>query len=216
MARIRSIHPGIWTDEEFASLSMPARVLYFGLLTEADDNGIFEWKPTRLKMRIFPADNVDIEPLLLELLSVDKISKSEIDGKEYGAIRNFRRYQRPKKPNTRFPISEQWRTYVGLTEDSSEPAENQFGTGREIHPQMEEEGGRMERRKIPLTRCRRMLTPLRMASSNSTGVILMPGRRHSAILTSLLSFYRLASGPEGREGTGFTLSKARLRSEIVR
>lgn len=147
MARIRSIHPGIWTDEEFAALSMPARILYFGLLTEADDNGIFEWKPTGLKMRIFPADNVKIDSLLTELVGADKIDTTEIDGKEYGAVRNFRKYQRPKKPNTKYPITERWRTYVGLDGSNSEPVENQFGTGTEIPPQRKEEGGRREKEK---------------------------------------------------------------------
>jgi hypothetical protein len=147
MARIRSIHPGIWTDEEFASLPMAARVLYFGLLTEADDNGIFEWKPTGLKMRIFPADKIDIDPLMIELYKGDKIDSFEIEGRKYGAIRNFRKYQRPKKPNTRFPLPEDWRIYVGLGGDDSEPVENQFGTGGEISPQMEEEGGRRKEEK---------------------------------------------------------------------
>lgn len=147
MARIRSIHPGIWTDEEFASLPLAARVLYFGILTESDDNGIFEWKPTGLKMRIFPADKIDVEPLLLELYKGDKIDSFEVDGKKYGAVRNFRRYQRPKKPNTRFPLPDDWRTFVGLTDENSEPMENQFGTGGEISPQMKDEGGRREENK---------------------------------------------------------------------
>lgn len=150
MARIRSIHPGIWTDEDFASLSLAARVLYFGILTESDDNGIFEWKPTGLKMRIFPADKIDVEPLLEELYRGDKLESFKVEGKTYGAVRNFRKYQRPKKPNCRFPIPDDWRTYVGLTHDSTEPVENQFGAGGETVQQMEEEGGRRkEGKKIP-------------------------------------------------------------------
>jgi hypothetical protein len=147
MARIRSIHPGIWTDEDFAGLSMAARVLYFGILTEADDHGVFEWKPTGLKMRIFPADKISVEPLLNELISADKVSRVNIDGRDYGLVRNFCKYQRPKKPTYRHLLPDDYRTYVGLSDDSSELVENQFGTGTEILPQRKEEGGRRDKEK---------------------------------------------------------------------
>lgn len=144
MARIRSIHPGIWTDEDFASVSMAARILYFGLLTEADDHGVFEWKPIGLKMRIFPADRVDVEGLLTELSGVNKISFiPETDGK-LGLVRNFCKFQRPKKPTYRHLLPAESRTYVGLSDDGSPLVPHQFGTGAEKSPQMEDEGGRRE------------------------------------------------------------------------
>lgn len=37
MARIRSIHPGLYTDESFATLTMAARVLIIGIWNHADD-----------------------------------------------------------------------------------------------------------------------------------------------------------------------------------
>jgi hypothetical protein len=49
MSRIRSIHPGFFADETFVMLSPLARLFWIGLLTEADDQGIFEWKPVTLK-----------------------------------------------------------------------------------------------------------------------------------------------------------------------
>ena len=63
MARIRSIHPGFFTDEECVSVSAFARLLFVGIWTEADDQGAFEWKPTTLKMRIL-IDNIDVSELL--------------------------------------------------------------------------------------------------------------------------------------------------------
>ena len=56
MPRIRSVHPGQWTDENFVSCRPTARLLALGLRNEADDQGIFEWKPLTLKMRLFAAD----------------------------------------------------------------------------------------------------------------------------------------------------------------
>lgn len=143
MARIRSVHPGLFTDEAFASLSMAARVLLVGLWTEADDHGVFEWKPLCLKMRIFPADNVSVPDLLDECLASDLICRFS-DGKDYGLIRNFCRYQRPKKPKYVFPMPTELRTYAALNADGSLPVLRQSGTGSENSPQMEDGGGSME------------------------------------------------------------------------
>lgn len=145
MARIRSIHPGIWTDEGFAMLSMAARVLLFGIWTEADDHGVFEYKPVSLKMRIFPADKVDVEPLMEELTVFNLVSVFPSEGRHYGVVRNFCRYQRPKKPSYKHVLPDEFRTYVGLTGNSSEPLPHQSSTGTEISPQMEEGGGNRRR-----------------------------------------------------------------------
>ena len=67
MARIRSIHPGLWTDEAFVSLTPYSRLLFMGIWTECDDMGSFEWSPLKLKMRLLPADNIDAGELLAEL-----------------------------------------------------------------------------------------------------------------------------------------------------
>ena len=58
MARIRSVHPALFTDESFVSLSDSAQIFWVGLWCEADDQGVFEWKPLTLKMRTRPAGSV--------------------------------------------------------------------------------------------------------------------------------------------------------------
>lgn len=141
MSRIRSVHPGFFTDEDLVSVSCWARLLFIGLGVEADDKGVFEWKPITLKMKVFPADAVDIDTLLTELVSVDAVASYELGGRQYGAIRNFRKFQRPKKPNDIHPMPPELRTYVGLTETSPEPVPHQFPTGGEKSPQMEDGGG---------------------------------------------------------------------------
>lgn len=138
MARIRSIHPGIWTDEAFMSLSVYARLLYIGLWSEAYDDGVFEWKPLTLKARLFPVDSIDVPELLTELIHAGLIARAERQAKQLGLIRNFQRFQRPKKPNSSGMLEEHWRDYVGA---SSEPVPNQCSTGTENPPQMEDEGG---------------------------------------------------------------------------
>jgi hypothetical protein len=121
---------------------MPARLLFIGIGVEADDKGVFQWKPITLKMRLFPADNVDIAALLEELIEAGVITSYEVEGSKYGAIRNFRRHQRPKTPNDIHPIPDDLRQYVGFSSPISEmePAQpNPF-------PQKGENGAQMEGR----------------------------------------------------------------------
>jgi hypothetical protein len=140
MSRIRSIHPGLWTDEAFMRLSAYARLLYIGLWNEAFDDGVFEWKPLTLKAKLFPVDNVNIDELLLELEEVDCIVRREYP-KLYGLIRNFRHYQRPKKPNSSGLLRHEDHEYVGVVPNLSP-------TSTEKSSQMEEGGGRMEEEAI--------------------------------------------------------------------
>lgn len=140
MPRIRSIHPGFFTDERLVTTGFEARLLFLGLGVEADDKGIFEWKPVTLKMRIFPADNMDIEKRLAELEAVDAIQSYEIEGRKYGAIRNFRRYQRPKTPNDIHPITPEIGNYIGPPPKKAEKTSGDEGS----FPQKGEKGAQME------------------------------------------------------------------------
>lgn len=170
MARIRSVHPGLWTDETFVGLTRDARLLLIGLWSECDDRGVFEWKPLQIKMRLCAGDDVSVAEIgewLAELTASEVAKKYSLDGKSYGAVRNFCRWQRPKKPNYTHPMPDEFRHYVGFDATSSEPKRdegvsnsepgilsdqhgsepstdepatvpNQFPTGGEKSPQREE------------------------------------------------------------------------------
>jgi len=111
---------------------MAARVLLFGIWTDADDNGVFEWKPLSLKMRIFPADNIEVVDLLNELAAANVIKEFESGGRKWGAVRNFGKYQKPKKPHYKHELPNELRTYVASRQASSEPVENQWGNQRAV------------------------------------------------------------------------------------
>lgn len=163
MPRIRSIHPGLFTDENYAVLSFAARELLKGLWVEADDNGVFEWKPLSIKMRIFPADTVDMPALLAELETA-WINRFEADGKSYGACKNFCKYQRPKKPKAVHPLPEEQKAYVRhgykaraaeLDDDETAeidtgtvPVPYQYPTGTEKSGQMEDGGGKKKEKLL--------------------------------------------------------------------
>lgn len=148
MSRIRSIHPGLWTDEAFVGLSPCARLLFIGIWNECDDKGLFVWSPLKLKMRIMPADNIDAAALLAEIEETGQIRKYEIDGKVYGAVRNFGKFQRPKKPNTVHPSTSEILAFAGhggeITQLNRSKVPHQFPTSGEKPSQRKEEGGRRE------------------------------------------------------------------------
>jgi hypothetical protein len=152
MARIRSIHPGLASDEIYMSMSMAAKAAWPMLWTECDDSGVFEWKPIVLKARIFPADNVDFEGLLDEFVRLGCVRKDTVGGKTYGSIRNFAKYQRPKNPSFRFSVTPEMAEFTGANErvegkpsPSPPPALPQPSPSPpENPPQREEEGGRRE------------------------------------------------------------------------
>jgi hypothetical protein len=150
MSRIRSIHPGLWTDERFVTASPMARLFFMGLWNECDDYGSFEWSPLKLKMRLLPADNADASALMEELSEAGSIIRYEVGGKSYGAVRNFCQFQRPKKPNSVYPQTDEIRNWVNTearsTRDGSEAVENELPTGGEICRQMEDGGDKGRRR----------------------------------------------------------------------
>jgi len=127
MARIRSVHPGFWTDEAYVSASIAARLFVIGLWNECDDRGVFLWKPVTLKMRVLPADNVDISALLAELVAVDVVRQFQVGANTYGVCRNFQQWQRPKKPNPIHPLPDNLRSYAEGSRYSSEPDDDEDG-----------------------------------------------------------------------------------------
>lgn len=133
MARIRSIHPGLFTDESYMALSLAGKAVWPGVWTEADDHGVIEWKPLTLKARLAPADPVDMAELLAEFVAKGLLLRFTEDGRQYAVIKGFIKWQRPKEPRYRFPFPQAAKLF----------AEN-FSNASPISPQREEEGGRRE------------------------------------------------------------------------
>lgn len=174
MARIRSIHPGLFTDEAFVSATPFARLLIIGIWCEAFDDGCFEVKPLTLKMRLFPVDNVDVVALLAELENLGYFKRFETQGRTWAALRNFRKYQRPKKPNKSGVLPPELIDFVGKTGASTEPGPDDEGsgsppvphqleTGSPKSPQREDGGGKSrEEREEP---CPKPDKPVRARSA---------------------------------------------------
>ena len=127
MARIRTIKPEFWSDENLSECSLSARLLFIGLISHADDEGRLEYSPTRIRMQVFPcgsATGKQITEWLQQLTEHSLIEVYEIDSKGYIGIPGFAKHQRINRPTpSRLPKR--------LTEDSLRTPAGLEGKGRE-------------------------------------------------------------------------------------
>lgn len=113
MARIRTVKPEFWTDEKVVECTIPARLLFIGLFNFANDLGCMERSPKRIKMQVFPADLIDCEPLIAELITHGLLTEYSVNGQEYLYIKGFAKHQKINRPSaTKIPAP------VLLTENS--------------------------------------------------------------------------------------------------
>lgn len=103
MPRIRTIKPQFWLDENLGQIKREARLLYIGLWNLSDDQGVFEWRPARIKVQLFPYDydicSKEIEEWLEELIATGDISQFEYEGEIFGYIWSFLEHQEIKNPS---------------------------------------------------------------------------------------------------------------------
>ncbi|MBV8048765.1 MAG: hypothetical protein JO171_16570 [Paludibacterium sp.] len=97
MARIRTIKPEFWTDEKVVELSAFARLLFIGVWNFSDDDGRLVYSPKRLKMQIFPADDVDCAALVSELERQALVTVYSVDGTDYLQVAGFAKHQKIDK-----------------------------------------------------------------------------------------------------------------------
>jgi len=93
--RARNVKPSFFQNEQLAELPFEARLLFAGLWCLADREGYLEDRPKRIKMHIFPADMLDVEPLLVGLAEQGLIVRYGDAAGRYIHIPNFSKHQRP-------------------------------------------------------------------------------------------------------------------------
>lgn len=95
--------PGFFQNEQLAELPFEARLLFIGLWCMADREGRLEDRPKRIKMQVFPADSLDVDPLLDGLERQGLIERYVAHGVECIQIPAFAEHQRPhpnEQPST--------------------------------------------------------------------------------------------------------------------
>jgi len=105
VARIRSIKPEFFTNDEIGALTPLARLLFVGLWTQADREGRLKDRPSRLKITLLPYDRANVDALLTTLVESGHIERYEVGGERFIQVVNFSLHQCPnsKEPDSTIP-----------------------------------------------------------------------------------------------------------------
>jgi hypothetical protein len=112
--RIRSIKPEFWRSQDISSLEWPTRLLFIGLWSYVDDNGVGVDREALIAADLFaddlardPRDTLATVSRGLQALSErGQIVRYTVGGKQYLEITNWGRHQKIDKPGKeRYPRS---------------------------------------------------------------------------------------------------------------
>ncbi|MFH2639781.1 DnaT-like ssDNA-binding domain-containing protein [Klebsiella aerogenes] len=82
-----------------AAIADAMPILFIGLFNFANDMGCLERSPKRLKMQIFPADALDCEPLIQELITHGLLTEYSVNDVCYLQIKGFLKHQKINRPS---------------------------------------------------------------------------------------------------------------------
>jgi PAS domain-containing protein len=143
--RIRSIKPEFWRSDDIASLDWETRLLFIGLWSYVDDNGVGIDRLASIAADLFSGDLERDPPEtfarvsrgLQTLSEAGRITRYTVENKAYLEITNWSKHQRIDKPNKpRFPRSDDdaavFRdTLARVTEKEAPGTEEQRNRGTE-------------------------------------------------------------------------------------
>ncbi len=157
MARKRMIDPSFWTDEKLGECSIQERLLFMGLISNADDEGYGRANPKLLRSLVFPYDDLrasDLEKWLSHLGGLKLVVLYTVNGQAYYYLPSFTKHQTINKPTkSDIPKPEEGDdhdTTVALPEDYRSATVVLPEDYRLIEEKRKEEKGREEKRKEDL------------------------------------------------------------------
>ncbi len=100
MARIRTIKPAFWQNEDLASVSEHARLLAIALLNHADDEGFFSAHLAVVRAACFPFDDdtSKVRRSIDELSRIGYLVVRNGSGKAIGHVVKFKDHQKVDRP----------------------------------------------------------------------------------------------------------------------
>lgn len=149
MARIRTVKPDFFRHEKLQDLEAanPGKyimLVYIGLWTQADVNGVFPWKPRMLKLDILPFLEYDIEHTLQLLEQAGFIVRFSAQDADYAHIPSFRDHQRfggkEAQEKGRYPIPHVRVKQQGSNGEATGKPEGMQERNREYKERNKEEG----------------------------------------------------------------------------
>jgi hypothetical protein len=101
--RKRTIDPDLWTDDRVQALPTPlAILLYIGMISQADDDGRFEWNARQLFARVFALrDDVklrDVEQAMAAISECGLVQVYSSAGRSFAAHPAWRKHQYISRP----------------------------------------------------------------------------------------------------------------------
>lgn len=109
--RIRSIRPEFWTSEDIAEMDWNTRLVYIGLWSYVDDNGVGRDVEALIVAALFPLDGDFLETsrrvtgALQHLSSRGQITRYSVEGKSYLHVSKWSTHQRIEKASKgRYPL----------------------------------------------------------------------------------------------------------------
>lgn len=154
MARKRMLSPEIWESQSFGALDLLGKVLYIGMISQADDEGRGILSAQLLKSKILPYDDkvriADVEKTLDDIGSKTSTTYYEVDGKRYYYLENWTKWQSINRPvPSKFPSPPSCGEGESLppTEQLTEYSRNTHGVLTEHSQAIEKKGIEMNRRE---------------------------------------------------------------------
>ena len=157
--RIRSIRPEFWSSEDIAEMDWHTRLVYIGLWSYVDDNGVGRDVERLIVAELFPLDaslseaSLRTHGALMYLAERGHITRYTVEGKPFLHISTFHEHQRINRPSAgRYPLptSPNAETHGVLTEHSvSTHANAPLGEGEKGRRGEEEKGRGSARKRAP-------------------------------------------------------------------
>ena len=118
MARKRMISPEIWESSSFSKLSDFAKLVFIGLISQADDDGKGKASPNIIRSKLFPDGEekrvTDIKKALSEIALRMSITFYEVDGESFYILTNWHSWQKIDRPTpSKIPNPPQSESKVG-------------------------------------------------------------------------------------------------------
>ena len=119
MPRSRNIKYSFFQNDELAECDPLGRLLFIGLWTLADREGVLEDRPKKIKAAIYPFEDVDVDSLLGQLASKSFVIRYEQNGVKCLWLPKFSKHQSPhqSEPTSDLPRYEHG-TSTGRAPDS--------------------------------------------------------------------------------------------------
>ena len=135
MARIRTIKAEFSTSDQTAGCSRDARLLFILMWPHCDDAGVHPANVRRLKMEVFPGDNLtdeDVSTWVHELISAELLEEYEVENVRYWRVTGWFKHQKIEYPTSRYPLPDGKFPFPQFSQRTQRPVTKRSASGRRV------------------------------------------------------------------------------------